>query len=74
MKYPNYLGKDGQERMVRNGWTLRVCQPKESYEDLYNRLSETYTQVKVYYCGTMIRGIHSYFAMCKGYAPKSLRD
>lgn len=66
MKKVNYLGKEGQERMIRNGWTLRVqdrC--GESPEAMYKRLSEHYSDVRIYWTGTMVRGIHSYFAMCK---------
>ena len=67
------LGRDGQIRMDNNGWTLRIPQTIkrngwsqfESAQELYDRLSKSYDKVKVYYTGTMIRGIHDYFAYCK---------
>ena len=62
----NYLGKDGQERMIRNGWMLRLRNSyNESPEDMHKRLSSYYSDVRIYWCGTMVRGVHSYFAMCK---------
>ena len=62
----NYCGKDAQERMKKNGWCLELRDPyNESPEAMYNRLSEKWNKVKVYWCGTMIRGYHSYFAFCK---------
>lgn len=69
MKYPrkvNYLGGEGQERMIRNGWWLEIGQNCNEYEDeMYTRLSEKWEDVRIYWCGTMIPGIHSLFAMCK---------
>lgn len=71
MKYPGtvrYLGKDGQNRMLRNGWRLELADISEEVYNadmLYSRLSESYENVKIYYDTTMIRGLHKNFAMCK---------
>lgn len=63
----NHCGREAQKRMVRNGWTLIL--PKnynETPEEIYERLIATgYNEVKVYWEGTQIRGIHSYFAFVK---------
>ena len=62
----NYCGKAQQERMIKNGWTLKLAEVGEFEEELYERLSkEGYSQVKIYYDTTMIRGLHKYFAMVK---------
>lgn len=62
----NYCGRSAQERMERNGWWMELPEPyNESPEAMYERLSKKWRKVKVYWCGTMIRGIHSYFAYCK---------
>jgi hypothetical protein len=62
----NYCGKDAQERMIRNGWRLQLKQSyNESPEAMYERLSKRYKTVKIYWVGTMIKGIHEYFAFCK---------
>ena len=63
----NYLGGDGQDRMERNGWRMEIADyPGESQDTMYTRLSEKWEDVRIYWCGTMIPGIHSLFAMCKG--------
>ena len=71
----NYCGKAAQERMIRNGWWLEI--PKlvkdpgaqykrtETEEELYERLSKIYGDVRIYWCGTAIPGIHDHIAMCK---------
>lgn len=62
----NNLDRNGQERMIRNGWKIRLADScRETPEQMYDRLSKDYTQVKVYWTGTQIRGIHSYYAMVK---------
>jgi hypothetical protein len=63
----NYCGREAQERMSRNGWRLYVRDSyQETCEQLYERVSGYgYKQVKIYWCGTMVKGIHSYFAFAK---------
>ena len=62
----NYCGGKQQERMIKNGWFLVCAEFGETPEELYNRLvASGYKQVKVYWEGTRIRGIHSYFAFVK---------
>jgi hypothetical protein len=55
----NHCGGKQQERMIQNGWTLKLAEFRETPEELYNRLiASGYKQVKVYWEGTRIRGIH----------------
>ena len=62
----NYCGKAQQERMVKNGWTIKLAEFGEFDEALYDRLSkEGYSKIKIYYDCTTIRGLHKYFAMVK---------
>lgn len=62
----NYCGGKQQDRMIKNGWSLRIANFNECPEELYNRLvADGYKQVKVYWEGTRIRGIHNYFAFVK---------
>lgn len=61
-------GKAFQARMESNGWTLKLrdnC--NETAQELYDRLEATgkYSDIKVYYTGTQIRGLHNYFAFVK---------
>lgn len=61
----NYCGKDAQERMVKNGWTIMLRNYNETPKEMFDRLSERYSKVKVYWTSIMIRGYHDYFAMVK---------
>jgi hypothetical protein len=62
----NHCGGEQQERMCKNGWFLICAEFRESPEELYDRLiARGYSKVKVYWEGTRIRGIHSYFAFAK---------
>ena len=63
----NYCGNAQQERMIKNGWRIELAANySESPETMLERLTEEgYSQVKVYYSTTCIRGLHSYFAMVK---------
>ena len=61
----NYLGGKGQERMIKNGWTIKLVKFDETSDQLYERLSQRYSKVKVYYNTTRVRGYHKYFAMVK---------
>lgn len=63
----NYLNGAGQDRMLRNGWMLMLpISYTETAEKMHERLTALgYTQVKVYWEGTQIRGIHRYFAFVK---------
>lgn len=64
----NYCGKDAQKRMISNGWRIELQDnSNESEQALYDRLEATgnYTDIKIYYNTTMIRGYHKFFAMVK---------
>ena len=62
----NYCGGKAQERMERNGWRLVIRNSyNETEEQLYDRLSRNYEDVRIYWCGTRIPGIHDIFAMVK---------
>ena len=60
--------KEFQERMIRNGWRIQLpLNYTESAQALYDRLNATgrYSDIKVYWASTQIRGLHSYFAFVK---------
>lgn len=62
----NHCGGKQQETMCNNGWTLMLSKFNETPEELFDRLERNgYKQIKVYWEGTRIRGIHSYFAFVK---------
>lgn len=75
--YPTILGKEAQERMGRNGWELKLTrrllkQPTSKYkseetdEEFIERLLKSgYTQVKLYYVTTYVRGSYKTIAMVK---------
>ena len=61
--------KEFQERMIRNGWRIQLpLNYSESAQALYDRLAATgcYSDIKVYWSSTRIRGLHEYFAFVKG--------
>lgn len=73
-----YTTKDGKKRnsyvlsgkrqdtMIHNGW--RLCLAKsycETEQQMYDRLINLYSDVRIYEDTTMIRGLHSIFAMCR---------
>lgn len=61
----NYCGGKAQARMVKNGWRIVTPNWNETEEHLHDRLSKDYEDVRIYWEGTQIRGIHSIFAMVK---------
>lgn len=63
----NYLGREGQERMIRNGWKIMLpINYTETAEKMFERLSNMgYTHIKIYWESTAIRGLHKYIAMVK---------
>ena len=66
MNNVRYCGGKEQERMLKNGWWIELAENySETPERMYERLSQRYSKVKVYYDTTMIRGLYSYFAMVK---------
>ena len=65
MNNPRVLSGKEQDRMCNNGWFLVIAEPRETTEELYNRLSKKYNKVKVYYSTTAIKGYHDIFAMVK---------
>ena len=61
-------GIEFQKRMVSRGWRIQLpLNYNESAQALYDRLVATgrYSDVKVYWSSTRIRGLHSYFAFVK---------
>ena len=60
----NY-GNARQRQMIENGWRLVLGEFRESPEDIYDRLCGTYSKIALAYSGTMVRGIHHYFAFVK---------
>jgi len=75
--YYTILGKEGQSRMIRNGWDLKstqyvLKQPTDRYkgeetdEEFIERLLKSgYKKIKLYYTTTYIRGSYKTFAMVK---------
>ena len=61
----NYCGGKMQKEMADRGWTLKLINRGETAQQTYDRLAESYSQVKVYYDTTMIRGYHENFAFVK---------
>ena len=51
--------------MEKSGWMARLAHENETAQDFYNRLSESYPQVKIYYMTTRVRGFYSMFAYVK---------
>ena len=61
--------KEFQKRMIRNGWRIQLpLNYSESAQALYDRLAAAgrYSDIKVYWSSTRIRGLHEYFAFVKG--------
>ena len=61
-------GKAFQDRMIANGWRIQLAKDySESAQALYDRLEATglYSDIKVYWSSTRIRGLHDYFAFVK---------
>lgn len=59
---------DFQKRMIANGWRIELTKNcSESAQALYDRLEATgrYSDIKVYWSSTRIRGLHEYFAFVK---------
>ena len=62
----NYISNKRQEQMLSNGWRLMLSDSlTETAEEMVERLSERYSQVKVYWVATRIRGYHKYIAFVK---------
>lgn len=64
----NRCGRDAQARMLKNGWHLMITEScSEGPQELYDRLVATgrYTDIRVFWHGTRIPGIHNYFAFVK---------
>jgi hypothetical protein len=60
------LSKSRQKEMIENGWFIGLANScHEGTQELYNRLSERYSDVRIYEDSTMVRGYHTTFAMCK---------
>ena len=55
-----------QDSMCKNGWRLLTANSyRENAQQLYDRLSAYYNDVRIYEETTRIAGLHSIFAMCK---------
>ena len=75
--YYTILGKEGQERMLRNGWDLKLTQwilkrPTDRYkgeetddEFIERLLKSGYKKIKLYYVTTCVRGSYDTIAMVK---------
>lgn len=75
--YYTILGREGQSRMIRNGWELKLTQyvlkqptskykSEETDEEFIERLLKSgYKKIKLYYSTTYIRGSYNTIAMVK---------
>lgn len=61
------LGGKRQREMCERGW--RICLADsyhETRQQMYDRLSKYYSDVRIYEETTRIAGYHTLFAMCRG--------
>jgi hypothetical protein len=66
MKHPYILGNKRIDEMCERGWRIKLVDSyHETPQELYNRLSELYEDVRIYEDTTRIRGLHTIFAMCR---------
>ena len=66
MNNPRYCGRKEQEKMMARGWMLKIANdPRETPREIFDRLTQSYDRVKIYYDTTRVRGLYSYFAMVK---------
>ena len=66
MNNPRYCGGKEQEEMEARGWRVMIKdRMDETAEEMFERLSKSYSKVKIYWDTTRVRGLHDYFAMVK---------
>lgn len=61
-----FLSSKRMNEMCAKGWRVkadRTC--RETAQDVYDRLSRCYAEVRIYECSTSVRGLRDIFAMCK---------
>ena len=59
-------GKVRQEQMIERGWRIKLSSCYNEYpQDIYDEWKDIYSEVRVCWCGTRIRGLRDYFAMVK---------
>lgn len=61
----NYCGAKMQRDMISRGWQLKLQKEHETNEQFYERLSQSYNKVKIYYVTTSVRGFYNYIAFVK---------
>ena len=60
------LGGKRQSEMCERGWRLHVtAHCRETEQEMYDRLSKYYSDVRIYEDTTRIAGLHDIFAMCR---------
>lgn len=65
-KNPYVLSAKRQDEMANRGWTLCLADSySETEQQLYDRLSQRYDDVRIYEDTTRIKGLHNIFAMCR---------
>ena len=60
-----YISTARMEGMLAKGWCIRAMEPRETPQEAYDRLSKTFETVRIYSQSTRVRGLRSYYAMCK---------
>ena len=63
----SYISRARQDKMLENGYFIAHVEMNETEQDAYDRLSQKYEVVKIYTCGTAVRGYRDKYAMCKRY-------
>jgi len=61
----NFLSANRQTEMIHNDWKIKISNITETSQELYDRLSQVYNKVKIYYTTTSVRGYYAIFAMVK---------
>ena len=59
-------GKKKQEEMSAKGWRLKLSSGyNQTPQEIYDEMAKHYIEVKIYWCGTRIPGLHDYFAFVR---------
>lgn len=63
--YGRILGDKEMDRMLGNGWTLKIADWKLTSEEQYEKYAKSYKKVKIYRTTTRIRGCYDTIFMLK---------
>lgn len=60
-----YISDSEIAEMVARGWQIRRRNDSEDIDSMFERLSSSFVDVKIYMTSTRIRGYHNYIALVK---------